>query len=339
MPGLLWPSRRYVDTRNPQGALAAPVGSVCVRLDPATNDVVAIYEKLLGGTTARGWFLAPNAINGNAYHYSPRFNTVSTYAAGFGMPTVIAANPTTVIQGTVVASGGATKRNGQWTGGYTSAVANNVWLLSPSGVLTGVSMDCVGATGNAIADLMPWDCLIEVVTTPRTDSAATAATLATTRIFAGILFQNTTLQLSGGLGNTDLIYTEFASAMAVNAGSYGAMFRFSTGAGDAGWSAVTANDNGAAASQTVTPIAAIAVDTVYRLRLRYVRTGGVWQIRASVNESAETIITANVGPGSTPAASTRKPLAFYVTCRNLGAAVKSLCVGRIWFAQGSGVEL
>jgi len=335
MAGLLWPARRYVVTRHPQGNLAAPLGAYALNLTTG-----AIYRKLGGASTQFGWYLEPDPTLMQAVGWQPRGNT--GIARGiFNANIAGSGGPTTIINGApfgsvVAAVTGVTSK--QWAGGYTTAGANNAYIYGPAaGTINEWPLNRSGA-GPTLADSIPWDLTWEVLTTPRSNNAANVTSLAAVRILAGVMNQSNAIQLSGGLGNSDALYTEFNS-LSVNNGMYAAYFRFSTAAGDLGWNVVTANDNGAVATQTVTPVGvAIAVDTIYKLRLRFQRVAGVPTIFGSVNDGAEVTITGNVGPGTTPAGTVGTYLVPYLSIRTLAAALKSICFSRQWMTWGLGNE-
>jgi hypothetical protein len=77
-----------------------------------------------------------------------------------------------------------------------------------------------------------------------------------------------------------------------SAGQGSIAFRFSTTEGDAGWRPATQINGGA--NQTLgAAIGSVAADTIYRLRIRFVRTGTPTAY-FSVDDGAETAITTNI---------------------------------------------
>jgi hypothetical protein len=325
----------YTGVVHPQGFQAAPVGSMYIR----TTDG-AIYRKQGGGSTVYGWYLIADQTPAMQVRWQARLGAAASTMTGLSGPG-FTSNPNVIVArpyGSVLAAPLDSTAN--WAGGYTQAVANSAWLGNPNGTIDGFPVSNVGGNGSTPADAMAWDCTWILCTTPRSNNAATTTNLANIRIWIGLLMQNGLIQASGGLGNTDAIYTEFPTVMNVNGGRYGVMARFSTSAADAGWSVVTANDDGAVAAQAVAALGAIAIDTVYKIRLRFQRVAGVPTVFASLNDGTELIITgATVGPGSTPA-NESTPMIPYVSCRTLdgGGLRKSLCVSNMVLTVGAGNE-
>jgi len=317
---------------HPQGFQTGPVGALYIR----TTDG-ALYRKLGGGVTAFGWYPVASQDGQGFIGWRPAGANAACYARGINC-TDFTGNPSGIFGNPPTKSGSAAlyDRERQYAGGLTSGVLNNIWIGAPNAVIN--SFPSIGMGGNYTAAVSPFDfdLVWEVITTPRATSASGANTLASIRLYAGAIMQNTTIQLGGGTGNTDAIYTEFASSLGLNAGMFGIMWRFSTSAGDATWTLLTANDNGAASAQTVTPIgAAIAVDTIYKLRARMQLVAGVWTVFGSINNGAETAIVGNVGPGSTPVAAGAIRLIPYLSCRALVGATKAYAFSEMSLAFGS----
>lgn len=337
MPGLLWPAARYVGTENPQGLVAAPLGALYVRLTTG-----AIFRKITGGATAEGWYLESQPLDGRAIQYMPAAAGAGAIANPVGLNTAFSGTPSVIINGGAFPSGGAVPfANGPWLGGYTTAVVNGLMFFSPAAVATGLPI--FGALPTA--RYQPWDWVLDVVTTPRSNAAATDTTVANMRIWAGVNVGTETLQASGAAVSSDTYGTEFPTIMGAvgDTTRCAAFFRFSTAAGDPGWVIVTANSNGAAVTQTVTPLVPavpVVANTRYRLRLRFVDVNGVYQIRGSVNDGPETIVTANVGPGGVPAIA-NAAIVPYWSCRTLdgGGLRKSLCFRRLAIWTGSDVNV
>lgn len=279
-----------VGTGNPQGGVSAPVGSTF------TNGS-CIYDKLFGGSTPWGWYLRVSPW-GSGHYWSANF--AHTVTGGAGVPFGIGSpNGLTGNSG----GGSVTPQLGQ-ANVARRVIALRTGFADPSHAF--VRIGTIATSNDSVleqsapANEFAWDTVTVVRTTPNAPGA-TATTLANLRLWSGVVVGNLTELALGGIVDSDTIATAFASQLGVGGGMYVAMFRFSTVAGDAGWSVVTANDNGAAFTQTVTPITAIAADAFYRLRLRYL-PGPPRSIRASVNDGPETTITLNAGPNATPGA-------------------------------------
>ena len=82
---------------------------------------------------------------------------------------------------------------------------------------------------------------------------------------------------------------------------------------------------------------AIAINSAYRLRMRYVLTAGVLTCYASINDGTEVAITGNVSPVAPFTAAQTQPFQPLASIRNLGAAAKSLCVAQVSLNYGAGV--
>ena len=329
MPGLIWPARRYVDQRNPQGVLAAPVGSYCVRESDG-----AIFRKVAGGGTPFGWYLesSPNwparfswlarlgsgAINVQADN-GPNCTLTVGAGGGFTNTNVVGSAPGST----------AAPRDRIWTGGYTSAAINTGNVVAAASAVSGL----VPSLRNADYPTQgpDWDLLWEVFTSPRSSSAATSTDLANIRLWVGLLSSNNVTVTPGALANSDELLTCFATSNPLNAGHFGVMFRFSTAAADAGWVVATGNDNGVARASTITPVGAIAINTAFRLRLRMIGL----TVFASIDDGVEVAITGNVGPGTVPALNSARYLAPVIACQSLAAAFKSFAFARMTMTYGA----
>lgn len=283
-----------------------PQGDVPARVGTIATDGVCWYQKLYGGNTPFGWYRMPSQWHSTTEHvhaWAARGNTTANSWSVFGLGA-----PNGLIAGTTFLLPGRIGENNHQCGSLRTAAVN------PSNAL--VRCGTIG-TANAIVkgnDVeFDWDLVSVVVTNAA--GAGVATTNGDVRYWSGAIIGNTTeIAGVGSIADSDLIYTAMASQIAVAAGSYGVMWRFSTGAADAGWAVVTANDNGAVSAQTVTQIAAIALLTEYRLRLRYKRLPAR-TIFASVNDGPETAITLNVGPGTVSTNTQILKPQTIVTCR------------------------
>lgn len=318
-------------TTNPQGNAAAPGGVGSVYINTANG---SRWVKRFGGTTAFGWYLDTENQQQGAWNPRGAAGAFSVQPYGLASPS---GNPNSILTGPPCNSAGAiVGANKQWAGGTGTNVMNNVFLIGPN-TLTNMPVFRVGG-GTVATDFPAMDCVWEIMTTPKPQPASGSTTVANIRLMAGLAYG--ALQASGGLGNSDTLYTEMPTALPVNFGYFGAMFRFSTAVPDPGWVMVTANDNGAAGAQTVTNMGVTCVaDTVYRLRLRYQNRAGVLTLLASVNDGAEIAITGNVGPNAIPAGAGQIGFVCpYLTCRTLAAAAKSVVFSNMSLAWGAAVE-
>ncbi len=337
--GALWALDSPVKTTavNPQGVLAAPVGTIAVR--PCDG---AMFMKRGGGSTAFGWYLLPSDTDPRCVNVSGQFAAGAQINAGYNpnaLPWAGNTNINIVTRPALSGSNAYFPNDRMWTSGFTSVALNNIGLWRTTGTVdAGFPYNCIGGAGLGLDEQMEWDFSIDICTTPRDNPAGSGTTLAEMRAWVALLSQNNVIQLSGGMGTSDLLYTAFPSSLVLGGSLYGAAFRFSTVAGDTQWAAVTANDNGVAA-QTVTPVGPVVLaDSVYRLRLRFVVVAGVPTIFASVDDGTETTITANVGTRVSPAAKVNMPLLPYVSIQNLngGGLRKSLGWSRLCLTWGKG---
>jgi hypothetical protein len=306
-------------TGNPQGGTGAPVGTI------ATNGI-CWWQKLFGGNTPFGWYPMHNPFMSGNY-----FGTNLARASSGANPVILGIGSANGLAGS---SGGGSviPQNGDGPETSRKIVALRTGSANPSHAFVRIGTIATVFDGtveqSTPSNDFPWD-LVTVVRTTARAPAATATDLNDIRLWSGAHVGTLTDLVIGGIGDSDTMVTAFATQYtAVNAGSYGAAFRFSTVAADGAWVVVTTNDNGAAFSQTVTALpgitGAIAANTYYRLRLRYV-TSPARRIFASVNDQAEVEISANVGPG--PNSGSLGMLAFkpssVVTCKT-ALASKSL---------------
>lgn len=278
-------------TGNPQGGVLAPVGSVF-------SNGICIFDKIGGGNTAWGWYLRMSHWGSGHYLGSNVVRTMSGAAGvpfGIGMPNGLTGN----------SGGGSVMPQLDQANVARKVIALRTGFANPSHAFCRAGTIATANDGvlepSAPANEFAWDTLTVVRTTPNAPGT-TATTLADIRLWSGVIVGNLTELVLGGIVDSDTLATAFATQIGLGGGMYAAMWRFSTVAGDAGWSVVTMDDNGVAFAQTVTPIAAIAADTFYRLRLRYLPTPAPRSIRASVNDGPETTITLNAGPNATPGA-------------------------------------
>lgn len=298
-------------TGNPQGGVSAPPGTIAF-------DGVCWYRKLYGGTTPYGWYRWPDQFHSTTQHLESWVARGVTAANAFAVFGIGAPNGLMAIAGT--AGLPASEPNDLHVFGVIrTAAANPSNALVRCGTIASANASVV--SGNSDEVEYDWD-LLTVVKTTAIIPATVATTLADIRLWSGaIIGNNVEIAGVGSIADSDLIYTCMATQIGLAAGMYGVFFRFSTIAADAGWSVVTANDNGAVSAQTVTPIVAIAADTEYRLRLRY--RASDQRIFASVNDGTEVEITANVGPGTAGAGIRFLKPQTIVTCKTAGAS-KSL---------------
>jgi hypothetical protein len=316
---------------NPQGNIAAPVGSMFVRSDGV------LFIKLGGGNTAYGWYIQNSTqrkLWGSKFASAAGFMECGEggiQAIAVGATTLINFPPTLSAPGSAVAS-----PLRQYVGGYTSGVIGNSFLARLQNNVD--NMPCVRIDG-AIADAVEWDMYWDLLTTPRSSSIAGSTDLTTNgvRILAGGTVGANAVQAVGGTGNSDTLVTEWPTTLTAQNGNNGWAFRHSTLAGDSGWVFVTTNRVAGVYTQTVTSLSTpIAINTAYRLRARMQLVAGVPTIFASVNDGTEVAITANVGPG---AALVNNPVQIFqplASIRQLDATVKSLAFMEcsLWYGYG-----
>jgi len=280
---LLWPSRRFVTRSNPQGVIAAPVGAFCV------NEVSGVvYEKLAGGSTQFGWYRVS----------LPYTNQFGTFTRGAGNPVTGAhcQSSAAVLSGSSLATeifGSTTTKN--WAQIYGAAALGNNILVAQFGAIGSApcSVDQDLGTANDI------DVVHEVWTSPRPRSISTVTDITNIRMWFALLSQSNVLVATGAMANSSNLFTAMASGLTVALGNFGMAIRYDTSVPDATFVAVTCNNNGVAYTQTVTPITGapvIAANTPYSIRIRYVQADGP-AAYFSINDGAETKVTANVGPG------------------------------------------
>lgn len=287
------PGQRFVTRGNPQGVIAAPQGAYC--LDEVTG---AAYKKMAGqGPT--GWYLVPEMTNFRWHNWNALEDTGTSSGligipkgAGSWDPTFNAACAFSIAQPV----------GRQYSGGYTlNAVGDKGgWRLT--------SLQQSGPKimqGADYATLDPYiDAFWDILTTPRPTAASVSTDLTSVRIWIGFIGSGATIVTNATLASSDAIGTAFAPGWGLGAGQFGVAMRFSTAAADPGWVGVCGNDNGAARVQTVSGLVnAIAVNTLYRIRIRFVPNGApllpaIPRVFFSVNDGPEVVVAANVGPGS-----------------------------------------
>lgn len=331
MPGLVSPGRRFIGRGNPQGVVAAPPGSNFI--DEVTG---ANYAKVAGFSNT-GWYLiksaSPLALNyhgflatQNSTATTTQFNTInlSTLAFAFNADII-----STYLQPT----------DRLFSGGYTSTVIGNSTVIRPTISQAGPYL-LEGTT--AVPDYakeLDVDAVWDIMTTPQRLAASAATDLTNIRLWIGFLSQNATLTTDATLVSSDTLATAFSPSLGVGQGQHGIMFRYSTAAADPGWVVVTCNDNGAAFTQSVSGLVsggALVANTIYRLRLRYLRSAATPAVMASINDGPETTITANVVPGTNNTQTTRFYVP-YVAIQTLAAARKAITISRYWATWGNPV--
>lgn len=320
-------------TANPQGTLAAPTGTIAV--DGCGN----VYIKRGGGSTAFGWYLMD----------SRQFlSWMPTFVAGSGQMPVNRSNQPFVGGGTTLVNFLPTKSGvagefdpkRSYVGGYTSGVALNqiFWKLTSTTDYTPTQR----IDTSVAANFQEFDWWVDLITTPRSSSVSgsTDLTTGTMRIWAGGAFGSTALQASGGAVSSDTLFTEWPNALTATNGLFGFAFRFSSAVDALEWKFVSANAPGGVPAQTVTPTGvAVAVNTAYRLRVRYVLVSGVLTAKVSINDGTEIDVTGNVGPGATPVPNQTQPFQPIVSLRTINGTTKSMCLMEMGMNYGTGVGL
>lgn len=255
----------------------------------------AQYDKIAGqGPT--GWYLRPGITNFRWHNWQALEDTGTASGlisvpkgAGSWDPASFAACQQSINQPV----------GKHYSGGYAQNVIGNSlgWRLT--------SLQQSGPQifkGADFATLTPYiDAFWDILTTPRPTAASASTNLTNLRMWIGFIGSGATITTAATLANSDDLRTAFATSWGLGAGQFGVAFRFSTGAADGGWRLVTGNDNGAATAQAVSAnMGALAIDTVYRVRLRFdpVTNPAIPRVFASVNDGPETMSITNVGPGS-----------------------------------------
>jgi hypothetical protein len=320
-------------TGNPQGVLAAAVGTLAV--SPCGN----LYIKSGGGATAYGWYLLypsnqilsfmPNWVNGGAQLTVNR-NTQS-----------LAVGPTTIVNflPTKSSVAGEFNQKRSYVGGYTSGVGGNSFLYRLTNNTD--SMPTQRIDTSVAANFQEFDTWIDLITTPRSSSVAGSTDLTTNamRIWAGGAFGTTGVQAVGGTVSSDTFATEFPTAITATNGLFGWGFRWSSAIDGTTWKFVSSNAPGGVNAQTVTDTGVtIAANTAYRLRVRFMLIAGVLTALVSINDGAEISVTGNVGPGATPAPNQIQPYQPLINVRQINATVKSLAVAEVTMAYGIGLS-
>jgi hypothetical protein len=322
---------------NPQGVLAAPVGTIAVRECDGT-----VYRKLGGGSTAYGWYIMAQPDGILPWTLEPRGNTTSTFVQGVAGPN-ITGNPNVVMFGAPVSSNGGavavTGRQRQWNSGQTTTALNNKALWVPT-TIQGAPYQTI-SNPEGLASLQTYDWACDIMPAPKSSTGSTDVPLANCRIWIALLTQNTGLQASGGMGNSDSMAAAFVTSLGVAQPLHGIGWRFSPAAPDVNWQAITTNNNGAAYAQTATDSGVVVASTLYRLRMRFVLVAGVPTVLASVNDGTEIAITLNVGPGGLPGAGVKQAAQMvpYVAVENLsgvgGRASVALSTMTLWMGKGT----
>jgi len=335
--GALWALDAPVKTsgsQNPQGTLAAPVGTIAVRACDGS-----VYVKRGGGSTAFGWYLL---ASDQFINWQPRFVAGGLVMVPNASGQTLTPNPSTIInflpQQSAPGVGSANAKR-QYAGGYTSAVAGNTFLFRPTNNVD--NMPSQRLDDSLVNNFQEFDFWWDVFTTPRSTSAATSTdlTTGTMRIWAGGAFGSVNVQLSGGTVDSNTLATEWPTALSGADGLFGFAFRFSS-ATDAGlWQFVSTVRVAGVYGQTVTPMSAIAANTSYRLRVRYVFVSGVLTALASINDGTEVAITTNVAPVAPFTAAQTQPFQPLCSVRNISGTTKSLVAAQCAMNYGIGVGL
>lgn len=279
-------------TGNPQGITSAGLGTFYI---DTSNGYC--YQKVGGSTTAYGWYLIRPG-----------------YGAGLGGPI-----PVAFFVSGVRAATQSPFFNG--LGYFMPSSGDTVDAFTGSGITTNSFNYVSGKLFKTIA------------------GAATSGT--NTYINSNTTSQRQSLDddidiyitLRTGADVTDVRYwfgltaNVITSSDSFGTGSNGALlFRYSTAAGDGGWIGQSCISGAANHSETAT-IAAIAANTTYKLRLRFIRSGTP-TVYFSVNDGTEISLTTNIPPTG----STYFLITGFTTLTN---AAKSLGIRSIGGTQGS----
>lgn len=320
-------------TANPQGVTPAPVGTVAV--DPCGN----LFVKRGGGSTAYGWYLigSPQQLD-----WMPNFVSAAAQLTVNRNTQSLSVGPSTIINFLPTKSGSAAsfspKRS--YVGGYTSGVGGNSFLYRYTNNTDSTPTQRIDQS--VAADFQEFDYYADMITTPRSSSVAATTDLTTNamRIWIGGAWGAQVVQAVGGTVSSDLLYTEWPTALTAVNGLFGFAFRWSSAIDGTTWKFVSANSPGGVAAQTVTDTGVtISADTAYRLRVRFVLVAGVLNALVSINDGTEIAVTGNVGPGATPVPNQTQPFQPLASLRQINATVKSMAIAQISLAYGSGVGL
>lgn len=246
----------YTGTTHPQGVQAAAIGSF---YQNTSNGYV--YRKMGGASTAYGW-----------YYVDP--------GEGMGGPTAWRSTPTGLGVDTTVGSRWSSLgyfAPGIADGGTDFAVAGSPTMsrVYPGGkrfssAVGSATINTVTSFTTPLTIVKAIDDDIDVWVELRTGGAIT------------------TIRLWFGISNESLTNTD---TWGTGAGKGALAIRYSTVAGDGGWVGFTSNGTGN--SGATSTVASIAIDTTYRLRVRFVRQGTP-TCYFSVNDSTETSLTTNI---------------------------------------------
>lgn len=247
----------YTGSGHPQGVVGAAIGAHYV--DTATGYV---YRKFGGGSTAYGWY--PIMPISGQLGPTPWFCGLSGVQAIVGLPRT---------QGYGYWMNGIGDTGDQLGGSISGATAetyinnkryHSMATAATSGQLATLNTNTTNPRKILDDDVDVW---IDMMTDP---SAVT------------------TVRYSFGLSSAAITDTETPGS----ASNGSIMLRYSTAASDGGWVGST-QKNGAGNTTVSTTIASIAANTLYRLRVRFVRSGTPTAY-FSVNDSTEISITTNI---------------------------------------------
>lgn len=287
---LLWPSRRFVSRVNPQGAIAARLGSTC--LNEVTN---ILYQKLGGGNTQFGWYVVPSPAQIPTYmQWSARSGAPLTFN---GMDSAIGA------LGSLNSGGGIPEWNvtggvrsifpapigvPTWTG-FTSVTIGgyNWWRLGQTALsdMPGAGSPQLAGPPITPANLIDFDCMVRIQTSvpvsqanPQPDNNLTGVR------HWGLVVQNNTVLPASNEVNSETLHTAMPNGQGQSLG-----IRWSTVTPDAGWIGVAC---------TTVPVQAVTAalapapvftqgGQLWTLRIRRVMNGITGTAFFSVNDGAE----------------------------------------------------
>jgi len=216
-----------------------------------------VYQKLGGGSTAYGWYDVMSAFG---FPLGP--------SAALIQPANGAANPATASGFGFLSSDVAGTLTGTNIASPTRSYVNGLpYLSSTTGAVDGNGSYFTTATGSNVR-LLETDC-------DTWCEYLTGGTVTLVRFWFGFT--------SAVLGNTDTLGS---------AGNGSLMLRYSTAASDPGWVGVS-QINGAGNQTVSSNLQAIAASTIFRLRIRFVRTGTP-TVYWSVNDGTEVSVTTNI---------------------------------------------
>jgi hypothetical protein len=289
---LLWPSRRFVSRVNPQGAIAARLGSTCLN---EVNNI--LYVKSGGGNTQFGWYPVPMPSQMSTYMqwgarsgapltmsmFGSAIGALGSVNSGGGIPEW---NVTGGVRSILALAGGVP----MWTG-FTSVTIGgyNWWRLGQTALsdLPGAASPQLAGPPVTPANFVDFDCMVRILTSVPVNQANAQPDNNLTGVrHWGLVVQNNTVIPASNEVNSETLHTAFPNGQGESMG-----IRWSTVTPDAGWRGAVCST---VPTQTLTPgtLAAAPVFTqggqLWTLRIRRVTNGATsGLVFFSVNDGTE----------------------------------------------------